>query len=53
MGGKLLVSSGSWLMLQCIRVVHEGLFVPVLLYDSEAMIWREKERSRMKAEQMD
>ena len=27
--------------------------MPVLLYGSEAMIWRERERSRIKAVQMD
>ena len=28
------------LQLECERVVHEGLLVPVLLYGSETMIWR-------------
>ena len=27
--------------------------MPVLMYDSETMIWREKERSRIRAVQMD
>ena len=26
--------------------MHESLLVPVLMYGSETMIWREKERSR-------
>ena len=47
------MSSGPWLMLECARVLHEALFIPVLLYCSETMIWREKERSSIKAGQMD
>ena len=31
----------------------EGLLVPVLLYVSKTMIWREKERSRIRTVQMD
>ena len=41
------------LKLEYARVLHEGLLMPVLLYGSETMIWREKERSRSKAVQMD
>ena len=33
--------------------MYEPLLVPVLKYGSETMIWREKERSRIKAVQMD
>ena len=29
------------LQLQCSRVVYESLLVPVLMYGSETMIWRE------------
>ena len=32
------------LHLECARDFHESLLVPVLTYDSETMIWREKER---------
>ena len=39
------------LQLQRARVLHETLFVPVLLYDSETMIWSEKERSRIRVVQ--
>ena len=35
------------------RVLHESLLVPVLTYGSEKMIWREKERSRIRAVQVD
>ena len=41
------------LQLECARVLHEILLVPVLMYGSETMIWREKERSRVRAVQMD
>ena len=39
------------LQLECAMVLHKSLLVPVLMYDSE-MIWREKERSRIRAVQM-
>ena len=35
-----------------VRVLHETLLVPVLVYGSETMIWKE-ERSRIMAMQMD
>ena len=34
-------------------LLYETLFVPVLLYGSEIVVWREKERSRGRAVQMD
>ena len=34
-------------------MIYEGLLLPVLLYASEAMIWREKERSGIRAVEMD
>ena len=39
------------LQLECSRVLHETLLVPVLMYGSETMLWREKERSRVRAVQ--
>ena len=39
--------------LECARVLYELLLVPVPTYDSEAMIWMEKERSRIRAVQID
>ena len=33
-------------------MLHEALIVPVLLYGSETMVWRERERSRIRAIQM-
>ena len=41
------------LQLLCARVLHETLLVPVLMYDSETMLWKEKERSRIRGVQMD
>ena len=41
------------LQLECARGQHEELLVPVLLYGNEKMIWREKERSRIRTGQMD
>ena len=49
--------SGPWLMLGIcslsVLVLHETLLVPVLMYGSETMLWRKKERSRLRAVQMD
>ena len=41
------------LQLECARVLHETLLVPVLMYGSETILWKEKERSRIRAVQMD
>ena len=41
------------LQLECARVLHETVLVPVLMYGSEKMIWREKERSRVTSVRMD
>ena len=49
---RSLVNARS-LQLQCDRVLHKLLLVPVLTYGSETMIWRERERSRIKVVQMD
>ena len=40
------------MQLECARILHESLLVPVLTYGSETVIWREKERSRIRAVQM-
>ena len=36
-----------------VLALHETLLVPVLMYDSETTLWKEKERSRIRAIQMD
>ena len=35
------------------RILHKTLLVPPLTYDSETMLWKEKERSRIRVVQMD
>ena len=35
------------------RVLHESLLMPALMHGSETLIWKEKERSRIKTVQMD
>ena len=55
-GGGLQVLLGRSLLnardlqLECTRVLNESLFVP--MHGSEAIIWKEKERSRIKVVQM-
>ena len=41
------------LLLGCARVLHKSLLLPVLSYGSKTVIWREKDRSRIMAVQMD
>ena len=41
------------LQLECARVFHEPLLMSVLTYGSETMIWKRKERSRIKAVEVD
>ena len=41
------------LQIQCARVSHETLIMPVLTYGSEIMLWKEKESSRIRVVQMD
>ena len=40
------------LQLECARILHESLLMPVLIYGSETVIWKEKERSRIRAVHM-
>jgi hypothetical protein len=49
---KSLVNAKS-LSLECTRVLHESLLLPVLMYGSEAMVWNPKYRSKVQAVQMD
>ena len=41
------------LELDCARVLHESLLLPVLMYDSETMLWKKKEKSRIRTVQND
>ena len=45
--------TASELQLECARVLHETLFVSGLTYNSETLLWKEKERFRIRAVQMD
>ena len=36
--------NSTGLQLECVRVLHEALLVPGLLYDNETVIWNENER---------
>ena len=49
---RSLVNARS-LQLQCATVLHGALLVIVLMYGSKTIICREKERSRIRAVQMD
>ena len=49
---RFLVNARS-LQLECARVLQEALLVPIPIYGSETMLWKEKERSRIWAVQMD
>ena len=40
------------LQLQCARVLHKTLLVPVLMYGSETLLWK-KQRPRIRSAQMD
>ena len=51
-GIRYLVNARS-LQLECARVFHVSMLLPVFTYGNETMIWREKERSRIRAVQMD
>ena len=48
----ILVNSRD-LQLECARVFHEPLLVPLLTYGSETMLWKEKEVSKIGVVQMD
>ena len=52
-GGIRPLVNARGLQLECAKALHETLLVSVLTSASETMIWREKERSRVRAVQMD
>ena len=51
-GIRSLVNAWS-LQLECPRFLHKSLRMPFLTYGSETMIWKEKERFRIRVVQMD
>ena len=52
-GAKRSLVNARDLQLECARVLHETLLVPVLMNYSETVLWKEKEKSRIRAVQMD
>ena len=48
-GAIRFLVNGMDLKLECVRVLHETLLIPVLMYGSETMLWKEKERCRIRA----
>ena len=53
LGASRSLVSARGLKPECVRVLHEMSLVPVLIYGSETMIWKEEERSRIRVVQMD
>ena len=59
MNGKKVASAISShvnariLLHECVSLLHEVLLMPILLYSSETMVWREKERFRIRAVWLD
>ena len=49
---RSLVNSRN-LHLEFARVLHETLLISVLMYCNETMLWKENEKSRIRAVQMD
>ena len=45
-GAIMSLVNAKDLQLECARVLHETLLALVLMYGSETMLWKEKERSR-------
>ena len=41
------------MQLEGARVLHETLLIPVFMYGNETILWKEKERSRIRAVQID
>ena len=41
------------LRLECERMLDEGLLTPALIYRCKTMVWRKKERSRIRVVQME
>src|SRR5678816_2320766 len=41
------------LSLECAMVLHEGMFLPVLMYSSKTMVWNRRYRSKVQCVQMD
>ena len=44
--------NAKYLQIECARVLHETWFIPVLMYDSETLLWKEKEIYKIRAVQI-
>ena len=40
------------LQIECARILHKKLLIPPLMYGSETMLWKEREKSRIRALRM-
>ena len=50
-GAMRFLVNARYLQLDCVRILHDPLLVPILMYGSETLLW--KERSRIMAVRMD
>ena len=41
------------LQLECARVLNKTLLMPILMYGNKTMLWKEKERSRVRVVEME
>ena len=44
---------GEGVIFKCIRMLLAGLFMPISMYRSDTLAWKEKERSRVRVLQED
>ena len=51
-GSSRSLFNARGLQLECVRVLHKTLCVLILMYGNESMIWKEKERSRIRVIQL-
>ena len=52
-GAIMFLVNDKDLQIEFDRVLHEKLLVPVLMYGSEIMLWKEEEKSRIMTVKMD
>ena len=51
-GAIILLVNARVLRFECARVQHEGILMPTFMYSREETVWREKERSMIRAVKM-
>ena len=52
-GGIRALVNEKCLSMKCAKILHEKVLVTTLMYESECMTWKNKERWRIQAVQMD